>query len=88
MWIKKFLMDRKQTVVLEGECSYKATVSSGVPQGSVLGPFLFLFYINDIPEWLRAKVRLFADDTVVYLTIQSSEDAEALQKDLQKRGEW
>ncbi len=88
MWIKKFLMDRKQTVVLEGECSYKATVSSGVPQGYVLGPFLFLFYINDIPEWLRAKVRLFADDTVVYITIQSSVDAEVLQKDLQKRGEW
>ncbi len=74
--------------MLESERSYEAIVSSGVPQGSVLGPCLFLFYINDIPEQLRAKVRLFTDDTVVYLTIQSSEDAKVLQKDLQKLGEW
>ncbi len=63
-------------------------VSSDVPQGSVFGPCLFLFYINNIPKQLRAKVRLFADDTVVYLTFESSEDVEALQKDLQKLGEW
>ncbi len=61
MWIKKFLIDRKQSVVMEGECSYKASVSSGVPQGSLLGPCLFLFYINDISEQLRAKIRLYAD---------------------------
>ncbi len=62
MWKKKFLTDRKQTVVLEGERSYEVTVSSGVPQRSVPGPCLFLFYmymyINNIPEQLRAKVRL------------------------------
>ncbi len=85
---KKFLADRMQTVVLEGERSYEATVSSGIPQRFILESCLFLFYINDIPEQLRTRVRLFIDDTVVYLTIQSNEDAEALQNDLQKLGEW
>jgi hypothetical protein len=49
----------------------KRTVESGVPQGSVLEPSLFLFYINDMPEGITSKVRLFADDTIAYLTISS-----------------
>ncbi len=88
MSIKKFLTDRKQTVVLEGEHSYEATVNSGVPEGSVLGPCLFLFYINNIPEQLRAKVRLFADANCGIPNHPVNEDVEALQKALQKLGEW
>ncbi len=83
MWIKKFLMDREQTVVLEGEHSYKATVSSSVPQGSVLGPCLFLFYINDIPEQLRAKVTLHRRHCCI-----PKHPVKWRCKDLQKLGEW
>ena len=71
-WIKNWLSDRTQTVVLEGERSYTARVRSGVPQGSVLGPCLFLYYINDIPENVQSKVRLFADDTIMYLAFKDN----------------
>ena len=87
-WIKDFLADRKQVVVVDGEKSYEANVMSGVPQGSVLGPSLFLYYINDIAESMNSSVRLFADDTIAYLAITSLEDAEALQEDLSKLGRW
>ena len=69
-WIKNWLSDRKQAVVGEGEKSEPVSVHSGVPQGSVLGPGLFLYYINDLPSRLRSKVRLFADDTIAYLVTQ------------------
>jgi len=62
--------------------SDEVSVASGVPQGSVLGPCLFLFYINDITVGLSSTVRLFADDTMLYLTVQNNKDAELLQHDL------
>jgi hypothetical protein len=65
MWIQNFLAERKQVVVVEGEKSDSINVESGVPQGSVLVPSLFLFYINDMPEGIRSRVRLFADYTSV-----------------------
>ena len=85
-WIKSFLHDRNQSVVVEGKQS--PTVLSGVPQGSVLGPCLFLAYINDLPDSLKSRARLFADDTIVYLTINSKSDSETLQSDLHKLEEW
>ena len=87
-WIKNWLSDRTQTVVLEGARSYTARVRSGVPQGSVLGPCLFLYYINDIPDSVKSKVRLFADDTIMYLAINSNTDASSLQEDLNRLAQW
>ena len=59
-----------------------------MPQGSVLGPCLFLLYINDLAESLESTVRLFADDTIAYLAIKNNADAASLQRDLNKLGEW
>ena len=87
-WIKNFLSDRTQSVVVEGETSTSIPVESGVPQGSVLGPSLFLFYINDMPQEIQSTVRLFADDTIAYVTISSDADSANLQKDLDKLAVW
>ena len=87
-WIQAFLGNRSQTVVIEGEESGSVPVSSGVPQGSVLGPILFLVFINDLPEKLSSQVRLFADDTAVYLTIGGLDDGTVLQNDLDKLSLW
>ena len=87
-WIKAFLANRSQTVVLEGEKSSHVSVTSGVPHGSVLGPVLFLVFINDLPDHIRSKVRLFADDTAVYLVVSNLEQAKLLQEDLDRLGEW
>ena len=87
-WIRAFLVGRTQAVVLEGESSSEVPVTSGVPQGSVLGPLLFLLYINDLPQNIQAQVRLFADDTAVYLTVGSSDDRDTLQADLNTLQEW
>ena len=72
--IRAFLSDRTQTVVLENEKSNIVPVTSGVPQGSVLGPILFLTYINDLPDSTKSKVQLFADDTAIYLAVSSLQD--------------
>lgn len=87
-WIKSFLKNRSQSVVVEGKQSPTVPVLSGVPQGSVLGPCLFLAYINDLPDSLKSRTRLFADDTIVYLTINSESDPEILQNDLKKLEQW
>ena len=66
--IRDFLNDRKQRVVLNGQFSTWKSVSAGVPQGSILGPLLFLIYINDLTEGLSSNAKLFADDTPVDTT--------------------
>ena len=87
-WIQNFLTDRKQRVVVDGESSDELSVSSGVPQGSVLGPCLFLYYINDMPDNISSTVRLFADDTIMYLAIAKQADTVNLQTDLDSLAEW
>ena len=68
-WIEKWLIDRRQRVVVDGEVSNWKAVLSGVPQGSVLGPILFLIYINDLDDDITSKVLKFADDTKVFRKI-------------------
>ena len=80
-WIKLFLISRTQAVVLDGESSNEVPVTSVVPQGSVLGPLLFLLYINDLPENIQSQVRLFADDTAVYLIVSGLQDSQVLKSD-------
>ena len=87
-WIRAFLTDRTQKVAVEGVASEPIHVKSGVPQGSVLGPILFLVFINDLPASIRSSSRLFADDCVVYREIRSDNDCQILQDDLQKLWDW
>ena len=87
-WIRAFLGSRSQQVVIDGEESESIPVTSGVPQGSVLGPILFLIYINDLPDEVRSRVRLFADDTALYLTMESEDERSALQTDLDILSAW
>ena len=75
-------------MVIDGKTSDPAEVTSGVPQGTVLGPTLFLIYINNIAENINSNIRLFADDCVVYRQIDSPQDHVILQDDLNKLGDW
>ena len=79
---------RSQAVVVNGTKADKIAVSSGVPQGSVLGPILFLTYINDLPDQVKSRVRLFADDTPIYLAISSEGESFTLQNDLDQLKIW
>ena len=87
-WIRAFLTHRTQQVTVEGATSDSVEVLSGVPQGTVLGPLLFLVFINDVPDCVQSKIRLFADDCILYRRIKNQNDCTILQDDLNSLAEW
>ena len=87
-WIEQFLTNRQQRVLVEGEFSSFDKVLSGVPQGTVLGPLLFLCHINDLPSHVKSQIRLFADDCLLYRKIKSEKDQQAIQDDLAALETW
>ena len=86
--IGAFLSSRTQTTVVNGVNSSYVEVTSGVPQGSVLGPMLFLLYINDINNAIKSQIKLFADDSVLYRNIRSQNYQVILQNDLDTIYSW
>ena len=87
-WISSFLKSRSQRVVVDGANSAWVHVDSGVPQGTVLGPLLFLAHINDLPRVIQSSCRLFADDCLLYRAIHGPRDQQILQDDLTKLQAW
>lgn len=87
-WLGAFLSGRSRRVVCGGSVSSFCPVVSGVPQGTVLGPLLFLVYINDLPSVVSSTTRLFADDSLLYRRITTQVDVESLQNDLDQLQKW
>ena len=88
IWITNFLNNRKQRVVVDGSFSNYVDVESGVPQGTVLGPLLFLLHINYLPSCVNSKVRLFADHCLLYREIKNNQDQIDMQRDLDALMDW
>ena len=87
--LQDFLRNRKQRVVLNGQCSSWADVNAGVPQGSVLGPLLFLTYINDFSDGLKSECKLFAGDFSLFSVVNDiNTSASNLNEELEKIGNW
>ena len=86
IWINGFLSNRTQLVIVDGCSSDDTLVTSGVPQGTVLAPLLFLIYITDLPKNILSPIKLpvYADDVLIYRTIESEHDDIILQQDLNK----
>lgn len=88
-WLHSYLSERQQRVVIEGQCSNWSKISAGVPQGSVLGPLLFLIYINDICVDVQSQCFLYADDTSLFdITDDPSQSSHVLNNDLKVISQW
>ena len=87
-WIQEFLSNRKQRVVVNGFSSDWKPVTSGIPQGSVLGPVPFLVYINDLPDVLNCLKKLFADDGKIYSFIKDVQDEKRMQANAMNSEDW
>ena len=87
-WIRSFLTGRRQRVCIRGAESAWTEVRSGIPQGTVLGPILFVIYINDLPDVISSYVFMYADDTKIFRVIGDDGDAASLQRDLDAASAW
>ena len=87
-WLRSFLTGRKQRVVVNGSVSDWTPVGSGIPQGTVLGPVLFIVFVNDLPDCIESGCKLFADDTKVYVGAGTSPGRGKLQQDLDALATW
>ena len=87
-WIEAFLSNRKQRVMINGSFSEWQPVTSGIPQGSVLGPILFIIYINDLPEVIKCFIKLYADDAKVYSVVNYQPQKVEVQYDVRKSEIW
>ena len=86
-WMQHFLLQRSQHVIVEGQESDPSTVTSGIPQSTVLAPLLFLCFIY-LPNGILSKIKLYADDVLLFATIHSEQDCQQLQRDLDSLGKW
>ena len=87
-WLESFLLNRRQRVLVNNSPSSWSDVLSGIPQGSVLGPVLFIIFINDMPTETLCPIKLFADDAKLYHKINSEEDCQKIQEDLNRLQSW
>ena len=87
-WITEFLNEITQIVNVNGTLSSKGKVISGVYQGSVLGPLLFVIYINDLPDRITSELLLFVDDTKLFKEVSNLEDSLMIQSDMYSMEEW
>jgi hypothetical protein len=89
-WFRSYLTDQQQCVVLHGVCSDWILVTSGIPQGSILGPLLFLIYCNDVQNYIQANstLTLFADDSKLYRSLDLPNASTSLQHDLDSLQIW
>ena len=87
-WISSFLSERHQYVNINNNLSNRVPVTSGVPQGSVLGPVLFIYYINDLPDAVKCLLKLFADDSKAYMPILTASQHQILQESINNLVHW
>ena len=87
-WIEAFITNRRQKVAVNGKESNWHKVTSGIPQGSVLGPLLFVLYVNDLPDLTKSNTFLFADDIKIFRAITNKNDQDILQQDLSILEQW
>jgi len=87
-WIREYLTNLKQRVAINGILSSTQPVTSGVPQGRVIGPVLFLIYVNDMPDVVKCIIKLFADDTKLFSKISPEEDQTLLQYSINQIIKW
>ena len=87
-WLEDYLKNRKQRVVLEGAQSEYEDIIAGVPQGSILGPLLFLIYVNDLPTNITTNIRIYAADTSLFADNNPKQGSEMLQQDINQIEKW